>query len=180
MRDSNIGQTGLDSLRINGSKIDNLPLGQGEKAKEGLVDFIKTDKENKERVIRSKYPTQNADYLKAAIKEAEENIIKIKNFKQELKDKISGYRQLIKDAETREFELAKYSRDNPEDIPKIKELNKRFPPYNVEALQTQIQQFEEGVERCDEVIEKDYNSISEIRGVLTLVEQRDRELKMIK
>ena len=59
MRDSNIGQTGLDSLRINGSKIDNLPLGQGEKAKEGLVDFIKTDKENIERVIRSKYPLRS-------------------------------------------------------------------------------------------------------------------------
>lgn len=180
MKDSNIGKTGLDSLRINGSKIDNLPLGQGEKAKEGLVDFIKTDRENKEKAIRSKYPTQSADYLKSRINEADQNIIKIKNFKKELKDKISSYRQLIKDSEKRENELAKYSRDNPEDVPKIKELNKRFPPYNVEALQTQIGQFEEGIERCDEVIEKDYDSISEMRGVLALVEQRDRELKMIK
>jgi hypothetical protein len=180
MKDSNIGQLGLDSLRINGSKIDNLPLGQGEKAKEGLVDFIKTDKENKEKAIRAKYPTQSVEYLQSAIKEAEINIQKIKSFKKELRGKIGTYRQLIKDVDFREKELAKYSRDNPEDVPKIKELNKRFPPYNVEALQTQIGQFEEGIERCDEVIEKDYDSISEIRGVLALVEQRDRELRMIK
>lgn len=179
MKDSNIGQTGVDSLRINGAKIDNLPLGQGEKAKEGLVDFLKTERENKERIIRSKYPTQRVDYLKAAIKECETNIKKIKNFKQELKDKISDYRNLIKDATTRELELAKYSRDNPEDIPKIKELNKKYPPYNVEALTEQISQFEDGIIRCDEVIEKDYNSISEIRTVLVLAEQRDRELKNI-
>ena len=34
MKDNNKGKEGLDSLRINGSKIDNLPLGQGEKAKD--------------------------------------------------------------------------------------------------------------------------------------------------
>ena len=44
MKDNNVGQEGYESLRINGSKIDNLPLGQGEKARQGLAEFIKTDK----------------------------------------------------------------------------------------------------------------------------------------
>ena len=176
----NVGQTGVDSIRINSRKIENLPLGQGEKAKEGLVDFIKTDRENKEKAIRSKYPTQNADYLRSAIKEAELNIKKIKDFRQELRDKIKDYRQLIKNASIRELELAKYSRENPEDIPKIKELNKKYPPYNIEALNQQIVQFEEGIDRCEKVIEQDYDSISDIKGVLVLVEQRDKELKSIK
>jgi hypothetical protein len=176
----NVGQTGVDSIRINSQKIENLPLGQGEKAKEGLVDFIKTDRENKEKAIRSRYPTQSADYLRGAVKEAEVNIKKIKDFRQELRDKIKDYRKLVEDANIRDLELAKYSRENPEDIPKIKELNRKYPPYNIEALNQQIVQFEEGIDSCEKVIEQDYDSISEIRGVLALVEQRDKELKSIK
>ena len=45
MKDKNIGLTGLESLRIDGMKIGNIPLGQGNEAREGLADFIKTERE---------------------------------------------------------------------------------------------------------------------------------------
>ena len=61
----------------------------------------------------------------------------------------------------------------------IKKIRKKTPPYNVEALNKQIEQFEESIERCDATIEQDYDSISEIREVLALAEQRDKELRNI-
>ena len=117
MKDKNIGQEGLSSIRINGSKIENLPLGQGESAKNGLSEFIKTDKE---------------------------------------------------------------TTGNPEHSEAINELLKRFPPYNIKALEDQITQFEESIDRCNNVIEKEFESIAEFTKNLALVQQRDRELKAIK
>lgn len=178
-KDSNIGQKGIESIRIDSNYISNLPLGQGNEAKSGLAEFIKTDKETQRNNIAAKFPKHKIEFLKAQLKECRGNIKKIKGYKQKLKDDIAEYRQLIKDCAFREAELAKYNSENPEDAPKMKELRLKYPPYNVEALQQQILQFEEGIERCDEVIESDFHSISEIEKVLTLVEHRDKELRNV-
>ena len=87
MRDSNKGKDGYDSIRINGSKIDNLPLGQGEKARQGLEDFLKTDKETKKNNINAKYPDVSEEYVKAEIKESKGNIERVKKTIKTLKDK---------------------------------------------------------------------------------------------
>ena len=179
MKDSNIGQSGQKSIRIDGMKIDNLPLGQGNEAKAGLADFLKTDKETKENNVVARYPKHKRPFLESQIRECKRNIQKIKNFKAELKEKISEYRQLIKDCEYRDKEMEKHDPDKPEDQKAIKELRLKYPPYNIEAMQQQIIQFEEGIERCDETIEQDYNSVSKISGILALVEQKERELKNI-
>jgi len=173
---NNIGEIGSKSIRIDGQRISELPIGQGNEAKDGLPGFLKTDRENKASVIRAKYPTQNADYLKASIRECENNIVKIKEFKLELKGKISEYQKMVSNCEFREREMALYDAHNPNDFEAMKGLRLKYPPYDIEAMNKQIYQFQEAVERSDDVIEKDYNSISEIKQVLALVEQRDREL----
>ncbi len=180
MRDKNIGKEGFDSLRINGSKLDNLPLGQGEKAKLGLPDFLKTDKETKENNIRARYPKVSVDYIRGALKECNHNIERVKQMKKDLQQKIAEYTMLITQGQIRDSQIELFDKENPEHKEKIKELLKQFPPYNMKALEEQIEQFEESIERCDSVIEKEYGSIAEFTKNLALVEQRDRELKAIK
>ena len=180
MRDSNKGKEGLDSLRINGSKLDNLPLGQGEKAKEGLVDFLKTDKETKENNIRAKYPKASEEYIHGTIKELNANIKRVKGLKKDLQGKIAEYRTLITQGQIRDSQIEQLNKENPEDAKKIRELLKQYPPYNIKALEEQITQFEQAIERCDSVIEQEYESIAEFTKNLALVQQRDRELKAIK
>jgi len=180
MRDSNKGKEGLDSLRINGSKLDNLPLGQGEKAKEGLVDFLKTDKETKVNNINAKYPKVSEEYIRGTLKELNTNIKRVKNMKKDLQGNISEYRALITEGRFRDVQIEQLNKDNPEDAEKIKQLLKQYPPYNIQALEEQIEQFEQSIERCDSVIEQEYKSIAEFTKNLALVQQRDRELKAIK
>lgn len=179
MKDPNIGQNGAGSIRINGQRIENLPLGQGNQAKEGLAEFLRTEKETKRNNIEAKFPKHKLEFLKAQAKECRSNIKKIREFKGQQKDLIAEYRQYIKDCERRELELASLCAENPEDADRIKELRLKFPPYDTEALQNQIAQFEEAIERCDAVIEQEYESITEIEGLIALVEQREKELKSV-
>ena len=111
MKDKNIGLTGLESLRIDGMKIGNIPLGQGNEAREGLADFIKTERETLRNNIIAKFPKHKKDFLEAQVKECKGNIKRIKEFKQKLKSNIQEYRQLIKNCEFREKELVKYDKD---------------------------------------------------------------------
>ena len=171
----NIGINGPESIRINGMEIGDLPLGQGNEAKEGLAEFLKTDRENQERNIIAKYPSGKLPYLRNSIKVCKANIEKIKGFKAELKIKISEYRSLIDDCRFRDLEMEKHN----DDAEAMKALRLKYPPYDIDAMNQQIQQFEEGIARSDEVIEKDYDSIAEVSRVVALVEQRDKELMSI-
>lgn len=180
MRDSNKGKDGYDSIRVNGSKIDNLPLGQGELARQGLADFLKTDKETKENNVKAKYPDVSEDYVKGVIKECKGNIERVKQTMATLKNNKAEYSVLITQSKVRDAQIEQLNNENPEDAKKIKELLKQFPPYNIQALEDQIFQFEESIERCGSVIEQEWNSIAEFTRNLALVQQRDRELKAIR
>lgn len=180
MKDSNKGQEGLDSLRINGTKLDNLPLGQGEVAKAGLADFIATDRETKENNIRARYPKVTEDYIVGTLRELNLNIKRIKSLKKDLKDQINEYSSLITQSQIREAKMESLNPENPEDAQKIKELRKKYPPYSLEALRLQVSQFEDSIERCNSVIEQEYESIAEFTKNLALIQQRDREIRAIK
>ena len=177
MKYDNIGKTGVDSLRVDGMQIGNLPLGQGNEAKEGLADFLETHHETLRNNVAAKFPKHKVEYLKSRIKECEGNIKKIKDFKQDLKAQISEYRSLIKEVGLADQQIKEL--DPEEHKEQIKKIRRKTPPYNIEALNQQIEQFEESIERCDATIEQDYDSISEIREVLALAEQRDKELRNI-
>ena len=179
MKNSNIGKHGNDSIRINGMEIGNLPLGQGNEARDGLAEFLKTEKDTMRNNIAAKFPKHKLDYIKSQVQECKMNIKKIKSFKTKLKEDITEYRKLISDCNFRDKEMAQYDTDNPDDAPRMKELRLKYPPYDIEALNQQITQFEESIERCDEVIEKEYNSVNEIQQTLILVEQREKELRNV-
>ena len=172
----NIGQKGPESIRIDGLPIEQLPLGLGNEAKAGLKGFLETHKETQQNNIAAKFPQHKLPMLRAQVKECRGNIKRIKNFKTDLKGKIAEYRELIKSTNKREEELAKI---DPEDKELLKKTRLALPPYNIDALNQQIVQFEEGIDRCDDVIEQDYNSITEIEKLIGLVEQREKELKSV-
>lgn len=180
MKDSNKGQEGLDSLRINGTKLDNLPLGQGEIAKAGLADFIATDRETKENNIRAKYPNVTEDYIVGTLRELNLNVKRVKSLKKELKNNIDEYSILITQAQIREAQMESLNSENPEDAKKIKELLKKYPPYDLDSLRSQVVKFEESIDRCNDVIEQEYESIAEFTKNLALIQQRDREIRAIK
>ena len=59
------------------------------------------------------------------------------------------------------------------------ELFKQFPPYKVTAMEQQIVQSTEAIERADNVIAQEYSSIAELREVLALCKLRDTTLRSL-
>ena len=57
-----------------------------------------------------------------------------------------------------------------------KGLLRRFPAYEIPAMEQQIVQCEEAIERCNKVIEAEHDSIDEFTEVKALCKQRDKEL----
>ena len=78
-KDSNKGTTGLESIRLNGMKIDNLPIAEGAHTKAQWADIQEADKQNTITNIRAKYPTQTVAWVTGAIREAEDTINRVRN-----------------------------------------------------------------------------------------------------
>ena len=57
-----------------------------------------------------------------------------------------------------------------------KKLFKRFLPFSIPAMEQQIVQCNEAIERCDIVIQKEHDSIAEFTEAKALCKQRDVEL----
>lgn len=183
-RDSNIGQEGVESIRIKGKQIQDLPLGQGNQAKEQLPAAIETARLNKIAGINAKYPTHRVDYLNSRINECRENIDRIKGSQAQQAQMISDYKGHIALCKHRDRELSRLqemfhkNEINPDELAaKRKQLKKDFPLYDVDAMLKQIVQCEEAIERCNDVIKQENDSIEEFTEVLTLCRQRDKELK---
>lgn len=168
----NIGQTGRESIRIGGKKIDELPIAEGAITKLQMPAIDESIKRNKLGNIIAKYPKQTVDWVKGAIRECETTIKKVRNLKSEQQKMIDEYTSHISLCSYRDEEIAKTDDDE-----KIKELNLKFPPYNVKAMEQQIIQCKEAIERSDDVIDKEHNSIAELRELLTVCQQRDKELE---
>lgn len=168
----NIGESGMKSIRIGGMKIEDLPIGESALAKMQLPLVENADREQKIKGILASAPKPSVVYLQSRIKEAHENIIRIQQMKDKETQTISEYTSLIAMCIFRDKELAK-----TDDKEKIKELNLQFPPYNVEAMEQQIVQSKETIERCDSVIAQEYASIAELHETVALCEKRDTDLK---
>ncbi len=181
MTDSNIGETGLESIRLNGTRIHNLPIGEASRAVSQIPLVHTAERLTKIENIRAKYPKARVDYLQSRIGEAEENIKRTTKLKQDLATQISEYTGHISLCRFRdaEIERAAVIADKAERDAHVRELNRRFPPYSVEAMEQQIKQSREGIERADDVIAQEYQSIAELNGVLQHCARRDAELRML-
>lgn len=174
---------GVDSIRIRGKRIEELPLGTGNEAKAQLPLAIEQERLNAIATVNAEFPKHRIDYLLSRVKECEENKDRMHKTIEQLSTMSSEYKGQIKMCEHRDYEIAKLrkahgSPGNTTEVRDagIKALKKQFPPYNVEAMETQIVQNGEGIGRCREVIEAEDASIKEFTEVLTLCRQRDKEL----
>ena len=178
-RTSNIGDEGISSIRLGEMKICDLPIAEGARARSQLPLVEDTARQNEIENILAGFPKQRVDYLEGAIRECEVNILRIQEMKQQQSQLISEYTSQISLCEFRDNEIERIEVDDPERDAKIKDLKKRFPPYNVSAMQQQIVQSGEAIVRADEVIAQEYNSIAELREVLVMCQARDAKLRAL-
>lgn len=182
-RDSNIGEVGVESIRIKGKRIEDLPLGQGNQAKEQLPAAIEQERINKIEGINAKYPTLRIDYIDSRINECKQNIERVQGTMAEQATMISEYEGHIAMDKYRNGEIQKWEDKfllNEIDAETLKAekkaLFKRFLPFKVPALEQQIVQCNEAIERCNGVIKAEHDSIAEFTEARALCKQRDIEL----
>ena len=172
---SNIGQTGVESIRLGGMRVDNLPIAEGAITAQQMPQKRQEERDNKVEAILAKYPKQSLAFLRGAIRECEATIKNVRGLKADQEKMINDYSGHISLCAYRDSELK--SLDPEEDAEKIKELKLKFPPYNVKAMKQQIQLCKEAIIRSDVVIDKEHDDIAKFNGLITRCQQRDRELR---
>lgn len=181
---SNEGQLGIDSIRIGGMKLDDLPIAEGAITKQQLPEILEADRKNTIDNIVAKYPKQSVAWVRGAIIECEATLTNVRGLKESQNKMINDYSGHISLCAHRDRELT--ALDNMLKTGGItqgyhderaKKLKLDFPPYDVKAMKQQIQQCKEAIVRSDVVIDKEHQDISTLRELLTKCMQRDVELK---
>ncbi len=179
---SNIGQTGIESIRLGGMQVSDLPIAEAHDATQQMPIAIESDRQNKISFIKEKYPTQTIGWLDGALKECEATIRNVQGLITEQSNMINAYSGHISLCEHRDksIERIKASDRSSEDAEiEIKELELQFPPYDVAAMKQQIIQCNEAISRSNSVIEAEHKSMAEIRDVKAQCLKRDAELKSL-
>ena len=186
--ESNVGETGLESIRISGRRIQDLPMAPSAHAKQGLPAAIAGDRQSKIDGILARYPKASVAYLEGAIRECKDNIRRVQVTKQECKASIKEYHGLLA-ACAGKPSLRDLGQEihaiSQQDLPLearmtlIHDLKATAAPYDVAALTTQVAQFEESIERCDAVVQQEHESIAECSEALGQCRMRDQELKSL-
>lgn len=181
---SNIGQTGVSSIRLKGKKIEDLPLGTNNQAKEDLQLAIETERLNAIAEINAKFPSQRIDFLVSRINECEENKNRMRKMISETRARIHEYEGLVMRCEVRDKMLAdldddryRYTGDEYKD--KRRDILKEWGRWDVAALKQQITQDHEAIERFEDVIATEDESIKEHSETVALCKQRDKELAQL-
>ena len=174
---SNQGQTGLESIRLGGMSIDELPIREAALVKEQLPAVHETIKRNKLGNIIAKYPKQTVAWVEGAIRECHATIKNVRALMERQQVMIDEYTGHISLCQYRDSELKKLDGRKNKDKEKIRELRLKFPPYQVPAMKLQIRQCQEAIQRSHQVIDKEHASIFELKKLLAVCQQRDEELK---
>ena len=181
-----MGETGVSSIRLQGKKIEELPLGRGEIAKEQLPLAMDIERQNKINNVLKRYPKVSVAYLEGRVREAEHNITGFQVTKDRTRLKISDYQRLIEqcwgkktyaDIEPEIAEVVAGDWSLEEKMRMIRELKEGLAPYSVDALKQQIDQFEENIKRLDETIEQEHKDIAMLRETIGKAQMRDMELR---
>lgn len=173
----NIGQTGVESIRIGGMKISDLPLAAAARAKEQLRLAEDTERQNKINDVMAKYPHQTVLYLKSRITECHENIARLNAQSALQTQMIADYAGHISMSKQRDKSIDALDAVAPDFEERKKKLIKQFGPYVTSALEAQVLQCQEALIRFDRVIAQENASITEHEKYVSLCEQRDRDLK---
>lgn len=170
----NIGLTGIDSIRLNGEKIEDLPIGESARAAMELQIVRNNDRKKQIDDIIKSSPTQDVIYLESRVVECEENIDRLGKVKGDQDKLINEYTATISLCEFRDIELS-----GETDKDRIKTLKRKFPPYNVAAMKQQIKQSFDSVEAITNVIAQEYSSIAELKELISRCVLRDSRLKAL-
>lgn len=176
----NIGQVGIDSIRIGGMTLQTLPMAEAAITKQQWAEVEANAKRQEIEDILAEHPKQKVQYLEARIAECNETIANVQKLKADQNAMISDYTMHIGLCKFRDKEIAKLEQadmDSEERRASIKELKRTYPPYDVEAMEAQIAQCKEAIERSDSVIKQEYDSIAELKEVMTHCKIRDKKLK---
>lgn len=173
---NNTGITGPDSLRLGGMKVDELPFAAAAQTKGQLPEFYATDKLNKMARIKARSPKQSVDWCDGAIRQCQGNMVNVNGLRTTAQGSIEEYKALIKQCKRRDRKVGDAeAQGQTED--EIKVIRKQFPLYQVKPMKHQIGQFRATINRCDDVIEKEKQSIKEVRELKTACAERDKLLK---
>lgn len=188
MRDPNEGEIGVGSIRINGAKLDNLPPHQSRQAQLQLPDAIKAELDQNVANICARYPRVTREYLESRVREAQ---AAIEDFKQVKQERAASIRELVTTAKAQtgpsfrdiepELEAIGKREDLTFEEKKLLIREKRIgcSQYDRGALLEQVQQFQGDIERLDAAIQKENDSIAELKSTLGKIEVRDAELKAL-
>jgi hypothetical protein len=188
MSENNRGEVGVESIRINGYKIANLPFGQSQRVSEQIPLALATEKQQKISDVLARYPRVTREYIDSRLTEC---IVAIKDFsrvKKETQQKIADFTLLAQqqqgenftDIEDELYEIgARTDISIDEKKVLIKERRANCAEYDRNSLYTQITQFQENIERLDAAIQAENDSITELKVLLGKLEVRDAELKML-
>lgn len=171
--------TGIDTIRLGGQRVSELPWTSQAQIRNDLKLAEDTERQNKIDNVLARYPKQSVGYLQSRIDECLENIKRMNQHKSDTGNRLSDYAAQISLCEHRDREIARIPEDALDREAQIKDLKKRFPPYDVVEMQKQVLQFKEDIIRFDRVIETENASIAEHEKYKALCESRDRELKQL-
>ena len=176
---SNVGETGVASIRVKGQRIEDLPLGLGNQAKDQLADAIETERLNAIAEINAQYPHQRVDYLSARINECEENKNRMRKMIAETNARIQEYQGLMLKCGVRDQMLADLEAENltlEHERAKRKKIYSDWGRWDEASLAQQVEQDKEAIERFQDVIRQEDESIKEHSEVISLCRERDKKL----
>lgn len=182
---SNIGETGVKSIRLKGMKIEELPLPMAARVQDQLRLAEDTERQNKIGEIIKTHPTQRVDYLEGRIKECKQSQENMNTLALTEQQRIQEYQGHIEMCKHRDRELSKLkasveSGDITEDYAKQRETElKRQFPYIIDRLQAQIDISNDSIQRFNEVSRRESGSIQELSECLALCRKRDELLKQL-
>ena len=182
---SNVGETGVKSIRLKGMKIEELPLPMVARIQDQIELAKDTERQNKIEEVITTHPTQRVDYLESRIAEAklsQENMNKLALTEQQRIQEYQGHIEMCKhrDREKERVKRALVDGHMTEDyaIQQLKSLQLQYP-YNIERLEAQIEISNESIQRFNEVSKRESNSIQELSECLALCRKRDQLLKQL-
>ena len=183
---SNIGETGVESIRLKGMKVEELPLAFAAHVAPQIKLAEDTERKNKIAGILKRYPDQRTGFLEARIQECKDNQGNMARLIGEQNQMITDYKGHIAMTKHRNEEMEKFERwrdegriSEDEFKAERRALNKRFPPYDLDRLQAQIDLCHENIARAERVSRQESDAIEELGRVKGQTQQRDAELAQL-
>lgn len=171
---SNIGETGVKSIRLAGMKVEDLPIAEAARVLPQIKIAEDTERQNKIGNVMKRYPTQRVDYIEGRIAECKHSMEGMHTLMLQEQQRIQEYQGHIEMCKHRDRMLAKL--DPERDADEIKALKLQFP-YVIDRLEEQVRISNESIERFQGVVRRETHDIEELNQTLALCRQRDAELK---